>query len=402
MKNRKLRALVASLISAVIVGNVAYADSTINELQEVTDDSECEVYADIESDFKVIIPKIITLDGATKTGTYTVSVIGDIAGNEYVKVVPDESFILSSINLNDVTATITQDKTEWSCDEITDASIIGNGAINASGITAGIWSGHFYFNVSLEKNEVSVLHEHIYDEGVVTVEATCSEVGTKLFSCNCGSIYTESIPALEHNYEDGICTNCNEIEIHEHIYDEGVITTTATCTALGIRTYTCECSNSYTEEIPATGHSYENGICINCGEAEPIHEHIFEEGVCTECGEVEEVHEHNYTSEITKEATCTEAGETTYTCECGDFYTEEISILEHEYTEESIDATCTTGAYIDYKCNNCDDSYSETTSDPTGHSFENGTCISCGDVEVTEDTEGIEESVVEDESVEEV
>lgn len=233
MKNRKLRALVASLISAVIIGNVTYADSTVNELQEVIDDSECEAYSDIESDFKVIIPKIITLDGATKTGTYTVSVIGDIAGNEYIKVVPDESFILSSINLNDVTATITQDKTEWSCDEITDASIIGNGAIDASGITAGIWSGHFYFNVSLEENEVSVLHEHIYDEGVIT--------------------------------------------------------TTATCTALGIKTYTCECSNSYTEEIPATGHSYENGICINCGDVEVIEDTEEIEESVVEDESVEEV-----------------------------------------------------------------------------------------------------------------
>lgn len=45
--------------------------------------------------------------------------------------------------------------------------------------------------------------------------------------------------------------------------------------------------------------------------------------------EMPKEHEHNYISEITKEATCTEAGITTYTCECGDSYTEEIPKLEH-------------------------------------------------------------------------
>ena len=39
----------------------------------------------------------------------------------------------------------------------------------------------------------------------------------------------------------------------------------------------------------------------------------------TACG-----HEHEYTSQITQEPTCVETGTTTYTCECGDTYTEEI------------------------------------------------------------------------------
>lgn len=40
-------------------------------------------------------------------------------------------------------------------------------------------------------------------------------------------------------------------------------------------------------------------------------------------------HEHSYTSEVTKEATCSEVGETTYTCSCGDTYKEDIAKINH-------------------------------------------------------------------------
>ncbi len=44
-------------------------------------------------------------------------------------------------------------------------------------------------------------------------------------------------------------------------------------------------------------------------------------------------HEHSYTESITKEATCTETGEKTFTCECGDSYTEAIQATGHIYSE---------------------------------------------------------------------
>jgi len=42
---------------------------------------------------------------------------------------------------------------------------------------------------------------------------------------------------------------------HEHAYTES-ITTEATCEADGVKTFTCECGDSYTEPITAMGHSY--------------------------------------------------------------------------------------------------------------------------------------------------
>ena len=48
-------------------------------------------------------------------------------------------------------------------------------------------------------------------------------------------------------------------------------------------------------------------------------------------GEKAEVHEHSYTAEVTA-PTCTEAGYTTYTCECGDSYVaDEVPALGHDW-----------------------------------------------------------------------
>ena len=45
----------------------------------------------------------------------------------------------------------------------------------------------------------------------------------------------------------------------------------------------------------------------------------------------EKKHEHLYTETITKEATCLETGEKTFTCECGDTYTEPVDTVGHNY-----------------------------------------------------------------------
>ena len=55
----------------------------------------------------------------------------------------------------------------------------------------------------------------------------------------------------------------------QHSYTAKV-TTAATCTTAGVKTYTCSvCGDSYTETIAATGHSYADGSCTICGAADP-------------------------------------------------------------------------------------------------------------------------------------
>ena len=69
------------------------------------------------------------------------------------------------------------------------------------------------------------------------------------------------------------------VTVHAHAYT-ATVTTAATCTTPGVRTYACACGESYTEAIPAMGHSYvrteENGnyvyTCSACGDSysEPV------------------------------------------------------------------------------------------------------------------------------------
>ena len=124
---------------------------------EVTNSNQTDktttVYAEIGSEFKVTIPKKIILSGTTKSGTYTVTVEGDIAGLEVISVTPDSAVTLSSKDKADVIGTITQDKLNWTYSEIyTDSKILANGSISAQGITAGAWNGTFNFAIKLENN----------------------------------------------------------------------------------------------------------------------------------------------------------------------------------------------------------------------------------------------------------
>ena len=111
-------------------------------------------------------------------------------------------------------------------------------------------------------------HEHKYTEKI-TQKPTCVDKGEKTFTCECGDSYTEEIPAKGHEFVDGECTVCHEKEPeHEHEYTEE-ITKKPTCTEEGEKTYTCECGYSRIESIDKTAHEYENGECKNCHEKEP-------------------------------------------------------------------------------------------------------------------------------------
>ena len=100
--------------------------------------------------------------------------------------------------------------------------------------------------------------EHTNVTEIAAVAATCttagSEAGTKCADCG------------------AILTGCTVIEALGHAWNEGEITTAATCTEDGVKTFACTregCTETKTETVPATGHTYVNGVCSVCGEAEP-------------------------------------------------------------------------------------------------------------------------------------
>ena len=49
-----------------------------------------------------------------------------------------------------------------------------------------------------------------------------------------------------------------------HNYDDGVITTSPTCTKSGVKTFTCkDCKTTKTEVIEALGHNYSGAINLD-------------------------------------------------------------------------------------------------------------------------------------------
>ncbi len=133
---------------------------------------------------------------------------------------------------------------------------------------------------------------HNYDKGVVTTEATCEADGVKTFTClNCGDTYTDVIDAIGHNYvgvltkkatclEDGkmvyTCANCDdsyEVAVKgDHQFYSTEVEKTPTCTEDGEKGNMCAVCNQFigaTTVIPATGHTYANGTCSDCGEKDP-------------------------------------------------------------------------------------------------------------------------------------
>ena len=67
----------------------------------------------------------------------------------------------------------------------------------------------------------------------------------------------------------GVAESGGDTHTHSHT---SAVTTEATCTTAGVITYTCSCGDTYTEEIPATGHNYVDGVCTICGASDPSHE----------------------------------------------------------------------------------------------------------------------------------
>ena len=73
---------------------------------------------------------------------------------------------------------------------------------------------------------------------------------------------------------------------------ETVTEVTATCGNLtAVFTVTVTLSSASGNDTHECTHTYENGVCTGCGEADPDyvppHSHTFENGVCTGCGEAD-------------------------------------------------------------------------------------------------------------------
>jgi len=96
---------------------------------------------------------------------------------------------------------------------------------------------------------------HVEGKETVDLEATCTEYGHTYVPCTkCGT-----------HLADGVIPPTGHVEGKETVDLE------ATCTEYGHMYVPCTKCGTHLADgvIPPTGHSYENGVCKNCGAADP-------------------------------------------------------------------------------------------------------------------------------------
>lgn len=115
-----------------------------------------------------------------------------------------------------------------------------------------------------------VLHEEICGGALTIQEATCQRI---VYHCDsCGYDMTKPGTFDEyHDYVDGFCRYCGAEDPdhvpHEHDYHE-THRVDPTCTEDGYIEYTCDCGDSHTDPLPATGHSW--GEWTPAGDGEEV------------------------------------------------------------------------------------------------------------------------------------
>ena len=223
-------------------------------------------------------------------------------------------------------------------------------------------------------------------------EATCTEPGYNgdTYCKDCGEKigtgtaipakgHTEVIdPAVEPacttpgKTEGKHCSVCNEVLVAQkeipakgHSWDEGVITTSPTCSDAGVKTYTCTvCSETKTEVLDATGHTpvdvaEQPATCTEAGHTAGVK--------CSVCGAtisgIEEIPATGHTEAIDEAvaATCTTPGKTEgkHCSVCNEVLVaqEEIPAKGHtEVIDEAVAATCTESGKTEGKhCSVCNE-----------------------------------------------
>lgn len=199
----------------------------------------------------------------------------------------------------------------WSWQEADKDTALTDGvAVTATAVYTGADKGNYEtesVSITITRSKCDHTHTEIRNQR----EATCKEEGYTgdTYCKDCGEKLAAGTTIEKKPHKVGtpaacvskaVCSVCSEtfgeVDATNHVHTTVKNRKEATCTEAGVRTYTCSCGDSYTENIPATGHSY--------------------------------------VSKVTKAATTTEEGIMTYTCsKCGHSYTQPIAKIKSNGNE---------------------------------------------------------------------
>ena len=228
---------------------------------------------------------ITTPDSVTSIGDYAfsdcTSLISVTIGNG-VTSIGDYAFYdcdsLASITIPDSVISIGT-WAFWFCWNLTDVYYTGdveswcNISFSDSYATPMCCAKNFYLNGRLLENLVvsqgattikSVVFYGFECVKSVTIPESVITIREDAFS-GCNNIQTVTYGGSESQWEEIAIYDGNDYlknakkvfldGVHEHVYSSS-ITTESTCTETGIKTFICRCDDTYTEVIPALGHTW--------------------------------------------------------------------------------------------------------------------------------------------------
>ncbi|MBQ9779835.1 MAG: hypothetical protein IJW00_02705 [Clostridia bacterium] len=212
---------------------------------------------------------------------------------------------------------------------------------------------------------------HNYANYAVKQEPTCQEYGIMRYTCtDCDSYVDVKINKLD----------CAAQGNHEMVSE-----TAATCQTTGSQLWKCNvCKDeegnnlTWTVELPVNPDAHNLSEANSCTEDR----HCQNKG----CDYVEKGAGQHVAATMTdsKAATCTETGYKTYTCTCGDTWTETLPALGHGYMNGfvKVEATCTTPGEICKLCLRCGHETAHQNTRPLGHDYvateHSTTCVGDG------------------------
>ena len=191
---------------------------------------------------------------------------------------------------------------------------------------------------------------------------------SKAWNC-CGKVTVEE---AEHTWKDGSCSACGYGCLHVKVTDAAVA---PTCTETGLtegkHCSVCGYVLIAQQTVDALGHDYGSVVT-----APTCTEQGFTTHTCSRCNDsytdsYVDAKGHTEVIDAAVAATCTETGltEGKHCSVCGDVLVAQqtVDALGHDYGSVVTAPTCTEQGFTTHTCSRCNDSYTDSYVDATGH-----------------------------------